>query len=135
MHNFRIKFRGSDGFSQDQFVLCSHQQKEIAAAYNKACDKTGINFINTVAYSYDEPFINEDIIEILKNHKIDVSDLDDPDEDNDNLVEITSKQYIKLLLAFIKLGNSRIKFELIPENAIPDLRLDNRTSFGRGLFR
>ncbi|MDD3412560.1 MAG: hypothetical protein PHY47_01025 [Lachnospiraceae bacterium] len=131
MNNFKIEIRGSEEFYRTYFILSEHSQKDISTAYSKAVKKTRIDFIDEIASEYDYPSISIEDMDILAEFKIDTSDIEI--DERSLFGYVTADQYIRMLLQFIKLGNSKIKFEILPQDIIPSLKLGSRKNFGQGL--
>jgi hypothetical protein len=134
----------------DEYTInCSHPVSEVRQGYKDSCKLTGISFNHNqdytgknlgygspyqIATEYESSTISEEALEILKEHKIDFDF--EVEEDEEYYIE-GSEEFLKLLMAFIKLSIPDLKYEITGE----DLEYlngywnkDLNVQFGYGLF-
>lgn len=144
----------SDGHSKcDEYILCCNYSVEtVRQAYKDSCSLTGVQFNHNEDYTgiignkygterhicteYDNPYISQFAYDILVEKGLDLTHLD-KDDDEDYYIIGDSKEFLDILMNFIKLSLPDLEFELMGED-LPYLNgywnKELNVQFGYGLF-
>ena len=104
-----------DGHCQtEQVTIKSNFNKVwINRAYKNGCEKLGFDWCQKAATTFEDPYINEECVSILREVFEDNTLLEDGYNNEEYL--LTPDSYLDIYLRIVKFGDSSFKYEIVSD--------------------